>query len=100
MLKIIGRDFEYFQRARLRHIYERVTVEVAPYAAAKGQPWTISGNVYNGLGWDNAVCGATALTVPFGELSVRQHLWPDRNYASFFKNLAALELPDATRPRT
>ena len=90
MLKLIGGDYEYYNRMRLREIYTRIRDEIKPYAAAKGQPWYLSSNIYNSLGWGNAAVGAAVMDLPMGELSTRDSLWPSGNFTSFFKNTAAL----------
>ena len=87
---LLEKDYQYYARMRLREIYTRLSDEIKPYAAAKGQPWYLSGNIYNGLGWDNAAVGAVVMDLPMGELSTRDSMWPDRNFTSFFKNMAAL----------
>ena len=83
-------DYAYYNRARLRAIYETIQSEAKPYAASKGQEWRLSANVYNSLGWGNAAVGAAVVDLPMGELSYREGMWPERNYASFYKNMAAL----------
>jgi hypothetical protein len=83
-------DFDYFNRLRQREVYERIGNEIRPYAAALGQPWYLSANIYNGLGWDNAAVAAPVLDIPIGELSTRDARWPDRNFTSFIKNMAAI----------
>ena len=83
-------DYAYYNRTRLRVIYETIQDQVGPYAAAKEQQWHLSANVYNSLGWGNAAVGAVAVDLPMGELSYREGMWPERNYAAFYKNMAAL----------
>jgi len=83
-------DFDYFNRLRLREVYQRIGDEIRPYAAALGQPWYLAANIYNGLGWDNAAVAAPVLDIPIGELSTRDARWPDRNFTSFIKNMAAI----------
>ena len=90
MVRLIGADYEYYNRMRLREIYDRLNAEIKPYAAAQGRPWYLSGNIYNSLGWGNAAVGAAVMDLPMGELSTRDSLWPSRNFTSFFKNMAAL----------
>jgi hypothetical protein len=89
MLRLIGVDYEYYARMRLREIYARIRDEIKPYAAAKGQPWYLTGNIYDNLRWGNAAVGAVVMDLPVGEL-FSDRGWPLRNWTSFYKNMAAL----------
>ena len=86
---LLDRDFQYYHRLRLREIYTRIGDEIKPYAAAKGQPWYLSSNIYDNLGWGNAAVIAPVLDLPMGEM-FSDRGWPARNWTSFYKNMAAL----------
>ena len=90
LFRLIEADYEYYQRMRLQEIYTRIRDEIKPYAAANGQPWYLSGNIYNDLGSGNAAVGATIMDLPMGEISAREQQWLKWNFTSFFKNMAAL----------
>ena len=89
LFRLIEADYEYYHRMRLREIYTRIRDEIKPYAAARGQPWYLSGNIYDNLGWGNAAVGAVVMDLPLGEMFPDRG-WPVRNWTSFYKNMAAL----------
>ena len=90
LLGLITRDYEYYERTRLQEIYTTLKAEGEAYAAQKGQLWYLSSNIYNSPGWGNTAVGASVLDLPMGELTVRDALWPSRNFTSHYKSMAAI----------
>jgi uncharacterized protein YjbI with pentapeptide repeats len=83
-------DLDYFNRMRLREVYEAISDTGKAAGAEAGRPWYLSINGYNGLGWGNAAVTAAVADLPMGELSTRDARWPERNFTSFFKAMAGM----------
>ena len=83
-------DLDYFNRMRLREVYEAIRDFGGAAGAEAGRPWYLSINGYNGLGWGNAAVTAAVADLPMGELSTRDGSWPERNFTSFFKAMAGM----------
>ena len=83
-------DLDYFNRMRLREVYEAISDTGKAAGAEAGHPWYLSINGYNDLGWGNAAVTAAVADLPMGELSTRDGRWPERNFTSFFKTMAGM----------